>query len=791
MTVSSDVTSGTSAASGGQGPAGPAVSGFVPELADCFTPRPHTGPGLLSTLPEGRCLVLTGPPRARDAVPDLSGGTGKTQLAANLARTWLAETPGGLLVWLNAGSRDALLCGYAQAVAAGRAGGWPMTIPADTASADSAELTAGRFLAGLAEATGPWLVVMDGLADPADAEGLWPSGQGDQSDQGGQSGQSGRVLVTARSGVTVPDAMNPVVFTVGPFSSHEGLTYLMARLSADPDQRLGAVDLVEELGCDPLALVQASAAIASAGISCRDYHDLYIKRREQIAGVSGSAPAAMAVTWTLSVECADELAPGGAPQVCLAVAALLGAGGIPESVFAAHAVADFAARSPGGADGPGRVRAALASLRNVGLIDVEGGLVLLQQPLRAAVLAATPDSLRAEAAAAAAVALLESWPDDTGQPALAGRFRACAASLQQAAAGALWAGGAHQVLFRAGRSLDAARINGPAVSHWRAVAAAAERRLGAAHEDAQLAVARLASAALAAGLGGDAVALYHRVLEAQARYLGTDHPRTVAARAEYGTALLAVGRPDDAIPVLESVLAAGDRGGGADGADALAVQDSLGAAYQEAGRHKDAIKAIERTLAERERRQGPDHTDTIRTRCRLARAWLEAGHAKDAIKHGRRALEGAERVLGADSMETVNAVTVLASAHHAARRVRDAISLYERALADRERVQGADHPDTIGVRGNLASAYHSAGRMPSALDLYERTRSDCQRVLGADHPDTLAARANLAHAYYAVGRLADARVLLTATLADCERALAPGDPLTGAVRDSLAAVADA
>ena len=784
MTVSSDATSGTSAARGGSdlsgaGQLSEAMSGFIPELADCFTPRPHTGPGPLSELPEGRCLVLTGPERPRDAAIDLSGGTGKTQLAAQLARTWLADTPDGALIWLDASNRDALLSGYAQAVATAKSGAWPMAIPADTVSADSAELTAGRFLAGLAEATGPWLVVMDGFADPAAAEGLWPSGP------------AGRVLVTAGPGVPVPEALNPVTFTVGPFSSHEGLTYLMARLSADPDQRLGAVDLTEELGCDPLALVQASAAIASAGISCRDYHDLYIKRREQIAGASGAVPAAMAVTWTLSVECADELAPGGAPQVFLAVAALLGSAGIPESVFATRAVADFAARSPGGADGPGRVRSALASLRNTGLIHVEAGLVLLQQASRAAVLAATPDSLRAEAAAAAAAALLESWPGDGGQPALTSRFRACAASLQQAAAGALWAGSSYQILFRAGQSLDAARITGPAVSHWRAVAAVIERRLGAAHEDAQLAVARLASAALAAGLGSDAVALYHRVLETKARHLGADHPRTVAARAEYGTALLAVGRPDDAIPVMESVLAAGDRAGAADGVDTLALQDSLGAAYQDAGRYKDAIKVIERTLAERERRQGLDHPEAIRTRCRLARAWLDAGHAKEAIKHGRRALEGAERVLGADSPDTIDAVTVLASAHHSARRVKDAISLYERALADRERVQGADHPDTIGVRGNLASAYHSAGRMPSALDLYERTRADCQRVLGADHPDTLAARANLAHAYYAVGRLADARVLLTATLADCERALAPGDPLTVAVRDSLAAMSDA
>ena len=254
MTVNSDATSGKSAASGSQGaPPSPSVSGLVPELADCFTPRPHTGPGALSPLPEGQCLVLTAPPRPRDAVPDLSGGTGKTQLAANLARNWLAETPDGLLIWLNAGQPGRALSGYAQAVATARAGGWPVTVPADTASADSAELTAGRFLAGLAEASGPWLIVMDGLTDPADAEGLWPLGP------------AGRVLVTAGSGVAVPDVMNPVVFTVGPFSSHEGLTYLMARLSADPDQRVGAVDLVEELGCDPLALVQASAAIASAG----------------------------------------------------------------------------------------------------------------------------------------------------------------------------------------------------------------------------------------------------------------------------------------------------------------------------------------------------------------------------------------------------------------------------------------------------------------------------------------------------------------------------------------------
>jgi hypothetical protein len=129
MTVSSDATSGISAASGGQGPAGsgpagPAFSGFVPRARRLLHAVAAHRPGAAFHVAREAVLVLTGPPRARDVVPDLSGGTGKTQLAAHLARTWLAETPGGLLVWLNVGSRDALLCGYAQAVAAGRAGGW-------------------------------------------------------------------------------------------------------------------------------------------------------------------------------------------------------------------------------------------------------------------------------------------------------------------------------------------------------------------------------------------------------------------------------------------------------------------------------------------------------------------------------------------------------------------------------------------------------------------------------------------------------------------------------------------
>lgn len=761
----------------GQNPElGPVMSGAVPALADCFTPRPQTGPGPLDASPPGGWLVLTAPSGSAKPTDGWPDGTGKTQLAAHLARTWGQGRESGLLIWLTATSRDSMLSGYARA--AGRVEGVP---------ADDPEAAAARLLSRLAETSQPWLVVLDRLSGPADLDGLWPDGP------------AGRVLVTTSDEAAVPGTRDRQVFPVGMFSPHEALTYLTARLSSDPDQRLGAVDLVHALDCDPLAMAQASAAIAGSEVSCRGYQDMFGRRREQIAEAVGVRPAAKAVTWTLSLECADELSPGGFPQLCLALAAILGCQGIPETVFSARAVAEFIAGSAGngGAADPGRIRSALLSLHNTGLLAIDPvsatRMVRVHPVVRAAVMSAMPDAMMEKAAQAAADALLQVWPEGAGgdgeaeQSSLACALRACAASLEQAAAEALWATKSHGVLFRAGQSLDAARLTRPAFSHWRALARTSERLLGPANPDTLLATTRLADAALAAGLGADAVKVYQQVLDAHEGRLGADHPRTAAARVDLGTALLTAGQPGEAITVLEGVLAA-ERDRGSGGVDTFSVQDSLLAAHQAAGQHKEAIGLAERILAERERDQGPDHPQTMLTRRTLARACLAAGRTKDSIAHGRRALAGAERVLGPDHPDTIDAVSALASAYHSARRLKDAIPLYERALGGRERLQGPDDPDTIGIRGNLASAYHSSGRLASALELYERTRADCQRVLGADHPDTLAARANLAHAYYAMGRMTEADTLLRSALADCERVLAPGDPLTAAVRDSLDAV---
>ena len=557
---------------------------------------------------------------------------------------------------------------------------------------------------------------------------------------------------------------------------------------------------MQDLGGDPLALFQASAAIASSGLTCREYHDLFAAQQEQLAKVSGAQPGAKVVTWMLSVERADQLAPGGAAQSCLALAVLLGGHGIPETVFAAPAAGEFIAGSTGLAPGDHRgPYGALRSLERTGLLTIDpvggGARVIRVHPVvQAVVRTAMPGEVRDQAAQAAAGALLQAWPeDDDAQPLLAGALRSCVASLEQAAGDALWAGGSHQVLFRAGQSLDSARLSGPAVAHWQLVASASERTLGPAHPDTLLATGQLASATLAAGLGAEAVALYQQALDTRLKVLGTGpsrHPDR-PGRPGRGAAQPRASRSRRSSPWKRRWPRRPARNPPTTAVWISACWTSRTrwpAAYQAAGRNPDAIRLAARTLAEREKQQGPDHPDTMSTRGSLARACLAVGRVKDAIQHCRQAHDSALRVLGPDDPGTLSTLSALADAYHSARRLKDAIPRYEQVLRDRSRIQGPDHPDTLGARGQLASAYHSAGRMASALELYERTLTDCRRVLGPSHPDTLAAQANLAHAYYAMGRQAEATRLLTGALADCERLLPARDPLTDAIRDSLDAV---
>ena len=165
-----------------------------------------------------------------------------------------------LLTWVKASNRNAILTGYALTLA-------------ELGAADPGDdlLTgAQRFLAWLSRTERRWLVVLDDLADPADLEGLWPTGT------------DGRVVVTARRDDTLA-APNRRIAPVASFSTREALAYLTARLATDPGQRTEALDLAHDLDSQPLALAHATAALICTGASCRDYRGWYHDRKRRMS----------------------------------------------------------------------------------------------------------------------------------------------------------------------------------------------------------------------------------------------------------------------------------------------------------------------------------------------------------------------------------------------------------------------------------------------------------------------------------------------------------------------------
>jgi len=697
----------------------PARTGPVPPLADGFITRPDSALGLAEALVPGSVVVLAG---SQDG-PMRAEPCGKTQIAACLAGHLWRSGQVDLLAWVDASSRASVLSGYMEAAAA-----------VGISSAGPAGQVAQRLAGWLAQTTRRWLMVLDDLCETA-VDGLWPAGP------------AGRVLVTAGADQVVAGQPGARIVRVGAFSTREAANYLMTRLRDDPDQRHGALDLAVTLGGDPCALAQAAAVITTTAQTCHDYQHYYTARLALLAAQPASPPPAE-VTWVLSAERAGQLCPGGITWLLLAIAAQFGGQAIPGPVFTAPVTCAYLAQQGVAGAAPERVWDAVRAMERTGLLAIDQAAtpptVRISRVVAAQVHAALRRPVGDHAAQAAASALLAIWPQREPQPWLAAGLRSCAARLQHTAADRLWtADGCHPLLLHAGRSLDTARLTGPAAGYWAQLAATSERIHSADNPATVTIGGHLAQALAADGQAGEAAAWWQWVAAHRARLSGPDHAGTIAARVNLGRALAAAGRHTDAVTTLEQAVADCERVGGPGDPATLEARGELAAACQAAGQHADAIEHFRRTLADSERTQGPRHPATVTARTNLAGACLTAGRLKQAIAG------------------------------------------YRKALADRQHELGADHLDTIQAQRDLATACQAAGKIAAALQLREQACAGYQRILGTDHARTLAARADLASAYTTAGRLADAATLLRDTLTRCEQTLPPGEPLTHTVRQSL------
>ncbi|MER7178638.1 tetratricopeptide repeat protein [Streptomyces hyaluromycini] len=723
-----------------------------------------------------------------------TGGVGKTQLAADYARTAWDRGEVDVLVWVSASSRSAITTQYAQAA-----------VELLAADPEDREQAARAFLAWLqpkaAQRPCRWLVVLDDVADPADMRGLWPP-----------ASPHGRVLVTTRRREAALTGDGRRLVTVGLFTAQEAASYFTAVFAAhdchdEPTDEING--LAADLGYLPLALAQAAAYIIDTGLNCASYRVLFADQKAKLAHLlpePGALPddqtATVAATWALSIERANQIRPAGLAQPMLQLAAFLDPNGIPATVLTsqpnlAHLTKHRTPTGTGGADQAARVSAeeatlALRVLHRLSLIDHTPDTPHQAVRVHQLIQRATRDPLtqdeRDRLALTAADTLTAAWPTIERDAALAQALRANTTALTRTAEDALYRPAPHQVLFRIGASLGESGQATAAVDHYKHLAVTARQRLGPEHHDTLAARGQLAHWRGKAGDAAEAAANLADLSAKRVRVQGPNHPETLASRhylahwrGEAGDAAGAAAAFGELLADMERVL-------GPDHPNTLAIRGQLVGWQGETGGYTGtAANAFEQLINDRVRVQGADHPETLAARRNLAHWRWRAGDTVHAAALLHELLADQMRVLGPDHRDTLATRSQLAHWRgKAGGYVGNVVSAFEQLINDRVRVQGADHPETLAARRDLAHWRGEAGDATGAAEALAELLLDQEWVQGPDHPDTLTTRHYLAHWRGKAGDAGSAADAFEQLINDRVRVLGADHPATLGARRDLA-----
>ncbi|OPG07461.1 hypothetical protein B1R27_13210 [Streptomyces sp. GKU 895] len=518
-------------------------------------------------------------------------------------------------------------------------------------------------------------MVLDDVVDPGDLDGLWPPPH-----------PRGRTLVTTRRRDAALVGEGRPRIDIGTFTADEATAYLSKALGV-PETPVYAAQiaaLARDLGYLPLALSQAAAYLIDAGQGIPDYRALLADRTRTLDDAAPHAlpdeqKARVAAAWSLSLERADRLPPVGFARPILCMAGMLDPNGIPQAVLTSAPALEYLAltgtRAPSGAAAPTARDAALAlrAAHRLSLLDHTPDDPVRTVRVHQLVQRTARDSLTPEdrggLARVVADALMAVWPESELDTPMAQALRANTAVLAHVAEdAALYSGGVHRVLHRAGRSLGESGRFTAAVEH------------------------------------------FHAVHDRAVQHLGVDHPDTLAARNNLASWTSEAGDAAGAAKAFAALVSDRRRVQGADHRDTLAARHNLAHCKGLAGDAAGAADAFAELVSDRRRLQGPDHPDTLAARHNLARWQGEAGHAAKAAAALAELMAIQSRIQGADHPNTLAVRHSLAHWRGELGNPAGAAEALTALRADQLRIQGADHPNTLAVRHSLARWRGEAGK---------------------------------------------------------------------------------
>ncbi|KAJ7071685.1 P-loop containing nucleoside triphosphate hydrolase protein [Mycena amicta] len=312
--------------------------------------------------------------------------------------------------------------------------------------------------------------------------------------------------------------------------------------------------------------------------------------------------------------------------------------------------------------------------------------------------------------------------------------------------------------------------------------------LGAEHPNTIDATANLAVTFRRLGQYTEAQKLEEQVLEKRTKLLDAEHPNTIDATANLAATFRRLGQYTEAQKLQEQVLETRTKLLGAEHPNTIDATAKLAGTFRRLGQYTEAQKLEEQVLEKLTKLLGSEHPNTIDATANLAATFRKLGQYTEAQKLQEQVLEKRTKLLGAEHPNTIDATAKLAGTFRRLGQYTEAQKLEEQVLEKLTKLLGSEHPNTIDTTAGLAATFWSLGQYTEAQKLDKQVLEKRTKLLGAEHPKTIDATASLASTFLSLGQYTEAQKLQEQVLENSTRLLGSEHPSTIKATTNLAAI---
>jgi tetratricopeptide (TPR) repeat protein len=271
---------------------------------------------------------------------------------------------------------------------------------------------------------------------------------------------------------------------------------------------------------------------------------------------------------------------------------------------------------------------------------------------------------------------------------------------------------------------------------------------------------KCATALLSDGRYKEAEELFVQVMQARKRGLTDEHPHTLTSMNNLALTYMNQGRLREAEELFVQVMQTMKRLLTDEHPHTLTSMNNLALTYMNQGRWKEAEELQVQVMQTRKRGLTDEHPDTLTSMNNLALTYGDQGRWKEAEELQVQVMQTRRRVLGDEHPDTLSSMNNLASTYRDQGRWKEAEELQVQVIQTRKRVLIDEHPHTLSSMANLASTYWNQGRWKEAEELQVQVVQTRKRVLTDEHPDTLSSMHNLAFMLQLQARHREASALM-------------------------------